>query len=46
MAVSGEEHGLYGAKFMAEKAKAEKWNIIAMLNNDMIGNSGSSETLT
>jgi len=45
MAVSGEEHGLYGAKAMAEKAKTEKWNIIAMLNNDMIGNSGSSETL-
>jgi len=45
MTVSGEEHGLYGAKFMAEKAKNEKWNIIAMLNNDMIGNSGSSETL-
>jgi hypothetical protein len=45
MAVSGEEHGLYGAKFMATKARQEKWNIIAMLNNDMIGNSGSSETL-
>jgi hypothetical protein len=45
MAVSGEEHGLYGAKYMAAKAKTEKWNIIAMLNNDMIGNSGSSETL-
>lgn len=45
MTVSGEEHGLYGARFMAEKAKTEKWNIIAMLNNDMIGNSGSSETL-
>jgi Zn-dependent M28 family amino/carboxypeptidase len=45
MAVSGEEHGLYGAKYMAGKAKQEKWNIIAMLNNDMIGNSGSSETL-
>jgi Zn-dependent M28 family amino/carboxypeptidase len=45
MAVSGEEHGLYGAKHMATKAKEEKWNIIAMLNNDMIGNSGSSETL-
>lgn len=45
MAVSGEEHGLYGAKHMAEKAKQEKWNIIAMLNNDMIGNSGSSGTL-
>ena len=45
MTVSGEEHGLYGAKYMAAKAKQEKWNIIAMLNNDMIGNSGSSETL-
>ncbi len=45
MAVSGEEHGLYGAKYMAGKAKQEKWNIVAMLNNDMIGNSGSSETL-
>ncbi len=45
MAVSGEEHELYGAKYMATKAKQEKWNIIAMLNNDMIGNSGSSETL-
>jgi hypothetical protein len=45
MAVSGEEHGLYGAKYMAVKAKKENWNIIAMLNNDMIGNSGSSETL-
>jgi hypothetical protein len=45
MCVSGEEHGLYGAKFMAAKAKKEKWNIIAMLNNDMIGNSGSSGTL-
>jgi hypothetical protein len=45
MAVSGEEHGLYGSKYMAAKAKQENWNIIAMLNNDMIGNSGSSETL-
>ncbi|MCU0408624.1 MAG: M28 family metallopeptidase [Bacteroidales bacterium] len=45
LAVSGEEHGLYGAKHMAEEAREEKWNIIAMLNNDMIGNSGSSGTL-
>ncbi len=45
MTVSGEEQGLYGSKFMAEKAKKENWNIIAMINNDMIGNSGSSETL-
>lgn len=45
MLVSGEEHGLYGAKFMAELAKSEGWNVVGMLNNDMIGNSGSSETM-
>lgn len=45
MAVSGEEHGLYGASHVAETAKNENWNLIAMLNNDMIGNSGSSGTL-
>jgi hypothetical protein len=44
-AVSGEEHGLLGAKHLAKRAKDENWNIIAMLNNDMIGNLGSSETL-
>jgi Zn-dependent M28 family amino/carboxypeptidase len=42
--VVGEEQGLYGAKHLAEKAKAENWNIIAMLNNDMIGNSLSNGT--
>jgi len=45
MAVTGEEHGLYGARHMAAKAKNENWNIVAMLNNDMIGNSGSGETI-
>lgn len=44
-AVSGEEHGLYGSAHMASLAKAEEWNLVAMLNNDMIGNSGSSGTL-
>ncbi len=44
-AVSGEEHGLYGAGHMASLAEKENWNLVAMLNNDMIGNSGSSETL-
>lgn len=43
-AVSGEEHGLLGAAHMARKAKEENWNIIAMFNNDMIGNSISGET--
>jgi len=45
MIVTGEEHGLYGAAHMAKLAREENWNIVAMLNNDMIGNSGSSETL-
>lgn len=44
MALSGEEHGLYGARHMAANAKNENWNIVAMLNNDMVGNSNSSET--
>lgn len=38
VAVSGEEQGLIGAKMLADKAKAENWNIQAVLNNDMIGN--------
>lgn len=44
VAVVGEEQGLYGAKHLADLAKEQKWNLIAMLNNDMIGNSLSSGT--
>ncbi|MFB9080387.1 M20/M25/M40 family metallo-hydrolase [Flavobacterium procerum] len=44
VAVTGEEQGLYGARHLAETAKAANWNIIGMLNNDMIGNSLSSGT--
>ncbi|TDW51393.1 Zn-dependent M28 family amino/carboxypeptidase [Flavobacterium sp. 270] len=44
VAVTGEEQGLYGARHLAETAKEGKWNIVAMLNNDMIGNSLSSGT--
>lgn len=36
--LSGEEQGLYGGKHMAQMAKAESWNIVGVLNNDMIGN--------
>ena len=46
MFLSGEEHGLHGAQHMADVAKEENWNIIAVLNNDMIGNSNASETNT
>ena len=38
VAVSGEEQGLLGAKMLSDKAKAENWEIEAVLNNDMIGN--------
>jgi len=44
VAVSGEEQGLLGAKFMATKAKAEGWNIEAVLNNDIMGSNNTSET--
>lgn len=44
VAVTGEEQGLYGARHLAELAKKENWNIVAMINNDMIGNSLSSGT--
>lgn len=36
--LSGEEQGLYGGRFMAEKATKEGWKIVGVLNNDMIGN--------
>ena len=36
--LSGEEQGLYGGKIMAKYAKENNWDIIAVLNNDMIGN--------
>ena len=36
--LSGEEQGLFGGKFLAAAAKAEGWDIAAVLNNDMIGN--------
>lgn len=44
VAVSGEEQSLYGSGFLAEKAKREKWNIDAVLNNDIMGSNNSSET--
>ena len=36
--LSGEEQGLYGGKFLAARAIEEEWDIIGVLNNDMIGN--------
>jgi len=42
---SGEEQGLYGAKVIAAYAKAQGWNVITDLNNDIIGNTCSSDGL-
>ncbi|WP_026969940.1 M20/M25/M40 family metallo-hydrolase [Algoriphagus terrigena] len=44
VAFTGEEQGLKGATYLADKAKTEGWNIAGVLNNDIVGNSNSSET--
>lgn len=44
VAVSGEEQGLFGSEHLAAAAQKSQWNVPAMLNNDMIGQSTSSET--
>ena len=36
--LSGEEQGLFGGKFLAKDAKSWGWEILGVLNNDMIGN--------
>lgn len=36
--LSGEEQGLYGGRGLAAYAKEQGWEIIGILNNDMIGN--------
>ncbi|MGA0011811.1 MAG: M28 family metallopeptidase [Flavobacteriaceae bacterium] len=36
--LAGEEQGLFGGKGLAEYAQNNNWNIIGILNNDMIGN--------
>ena len=37
LTVAGEEQGLYGSKHFAEFAKAQGWDIEAVLNNDIVG---------
>ena len=41
--LSGEEQGLYGGKTLADYAKAQGWNVVTVLNNDIIGNTCSSD---
>lgn len=36
--LSGEEQGLFGGAGLAKYAQAKGWNILGVLNNDMIGN--------
>ena len=36
--LSGEEQGLFGGKALASWARQQGWEIIGVLNNDMIGN--------
>lgn len=36
--LSGEEQGLWGGTLLAETARARGWNVSAMLNNDIVGN--------
>jgi hypothetical protein len=42
-ALSGEEQGLLGGKILADYARAQGWEVLANLNNDIIGNSCSSD---
>lgn len=37
--VTGEEQGLYGSTHLAQQMTAEKRNVVAMLTNDIVGNS-------
>ena len=38
-ALSGEEQGLLGGRILAEYAKKQGWEVLAVLNNDIVGNS-------
>ncbi len=35
--LSGEEQGLWGGTLLARHAKEQDWNVVAMLNNDIVG---------
>ena len=37
LTVAGEEQGLYGSRHFAQMAKEQGWNIVAVLNNDIVG---------
>jgi Zn-dependent M28 family amino/carboxypeptidase len=37
-ALSGEEQGLHGGRILANYAKAQGWEVLGVLNNDIVGN--------
>jgi len=41
--LSGEEQGLLGGKILADYARAQRWQVEANLNNDIVGNSCGSD---
>jgi len=43
MAVAGEEQGLFGSTHWAKMAKEKKWNVAAMITNDIIGSSHAED---
>ncbi len=45
-ALSGEEQGLLGGRILADYAKAQGWHVLAVLNNDIVGNTrGLAQTV-
>jgi hypothetical protein len=43
LAVAGEEQGLYGSEHFARMAREQKWNLEAVLNNDIVGGNRSAQ---
>jgi hypothetical protein len=41
--LSGEEQGLVGGRILADYARTQGWEVVANLNNDIIGNSCGSD---
>jgi hypothetical protein len=43
LTVAGEEQGLNGSRHFAKMAKEEGWNVVAALNNDIVGGDKSAD---
>lgn len=44
--LSGEEQGLYGGKLLAQYAQDHHWQVEAVLNNDIVGNTNGENGVT